>query len=216
MAVGKIDLFEQVFSNEGNPGAGYKVATYQGGTSTPLATFTDDTGETENSNPIVADAAGRYQCWITLGVAYKFVLMTAEDVVLQTVDNYVATQAGEVGGEGAVSYSLVFFRPGAEQTNLEHVFGVRFEKAVTFPAGFSGSQPKVPKQLPTGSTIFTIKKNDVTVGTCTYDTAGVGVFSTVDSATVSFAIGDDLDVYGPATGDATIGSYGMTFLGEED
>jgi hypothetical protein len=217
MAVGKVDIFEQVFSNAGNPGAGYKVRTSQGGTSTPLATYTDATGLIPNANPIVADSAGRYQCWITLGVAYKFELLTDLDVVLYTVDNYSQPDVdAEIAEGGGTSYSLIFFRPGGEMTNTELVFGAKFEAAVTFPANWSGSQAKVPKTLPTGNTILTFKKNAVTCGTCTYNTAGAATFASTGGAAVEFAIGDELDVYGPATADATIADWGLTLLGEVD
>jgi hypothetical protein len=215
MAVGKVDIFEQVFSNAGDPGAGYKIRTRQGGTTTPLATYTDSTGGTANANPIVADSAGRYACWVTLGVAYKFELLTDLDVVIQTVDNVTFLGTSD-GTSGSTLYAHTFFRAGGSMTNSELVYGCKFESAVTFPANWSGSQAKLPKTLPTGSTILTFKKNDVTCGTCTYNTAGAATFATTGGAAVEFAIGDELDVYGPATADATIANWGLTLLGEMD
>lgn len=214
MAIGKVDIFEQVFSNDGLIGAGYKVATYQGGTSTPLGTFSDAEG-TANDNPIKADSAGRYQCWITCGVAYKFVLLTDDDVVLQTVDNYVLADPTGSGTSGSTLYSLLIIRPGANQENDEWVGGCKMEVAVTFPANFNGSQFKVPKQLPTASTAFVVKRNNATIGTVTYNTSGVGTATTSGGAPYSFAVGDEFDLYGPASADATIGDYAMTFFGEE-
>jgi len=40
------------------------VYTYQAGTSTPLATYTDQAGGTPNTNPIILDANGEAQIWV--------------------------------------------------------------------------------------------------------------------------------------------------------
>jgi hypothetical protein len=53
--------------------AGGCVFTYSGGTSTPLATFTDYTGGTPNSNPVVLDATGSANIWLG-PYTYKFAI----------------------------------------------------------------------------------------------------------------------------------------------
>jgi len=79
----------QFFSSIGLPLAGGKIYTYQAGSSTPLATYTDNTGSVANANPIVLGADGRpsTEIWLTYGYNYKFVLKDANDVTIQTYDN---------------------------------------------------------------------------------------------------------------------------------
>jgi microcystin-dependent protein len=79
----------QFFTTTGIPLAGGKIYTYQAGSSTPLATYTDNTGATANANPIVLGTDGRpaNEVWLTYGFNYKFVLKTADDSTIQTYDN---------------------------------------------------------------------------------------------------------------------------------
>jgi len=73
----------QFFDNDGNPLAGGKLYTYVAGTvSTPKATFTDESGATPATNPIILDSAGRATVWIN--GAYKFVLKDALDNTIFT------------------------------------------------------------------------------------------------------------------------------------
>src|SRR5579872_465504 len=65
----------------GLPNANGKLCTYQAGTTTPLATYTDGTGSVTNSNPINLDISGMpingsspVGIWLANGVAYKFIL----------------------------------------------------------------------------------------------------------------------------------------------
>lgn len=48
------------------------VQTVISGTSTPLPTYTDSTGLTQNSNPVILSANGTAQIWIQSGQAYQF------------------------------------------------------------------------------------------------------------------------------------------------
>ncbi|GAG68276.1 unnamed protein product, partial [marine sediment metagenome] len=57
---------------------GGKLYTYEAGTSTPKATYTDSGGLTANANPIILDASGRADIWLDEG-AYKFVLDDSDD-----------------------------------------------------------------------------------------------------------------------------------------
>lgn len=76
----------QFFDSNGDPLAGGKVYTYQAGTSTPLATYTDYTGLTPNTNPVILDARGEASIW-TGTQSYKFVLKDSTDSLIWTVDN---------------------------------------------------------------------------------------------------------------------------------
>lgn len=66
--------------------AGGKVYTYAGGTSTPLSTYTDYTGGTPNTNPVILDADGRANIFVEDGISYKVTLKTSADVEVWTVD----------------------------------------------------------------------------------------------------------------------------------
>lgn len=83
----------QLFDNSGRPLSGGKIYTYQAGTTTPAVTYTTPTGSVANSNPIVADSAGRLtdEIWFPVSGAYKFVLKTTNDVTLATYDNIPTT-----------------------------------------------------------------------------------------------------------------------------
>lgn len=79
----------QFFSSIGLPLSGGKIYTYQAGSSTPLATYTDNTGSVANANPIILGSDGRpsTEIWLVYGYNYKFVLKDADDVTIQTYDN---------------------------------------------------------------------------------------------------------------------------------
>jgi hypothetical protein len=84
-----VGIGQQYFDNNGVPLAGGLIYTYQAGTSTPLATYTDNGGTVANANPIVLDSAGRvpYEIWMFTGYSYKFVIQSATATSIQTLDN---------------------------------------------------------------------------------------------------------------------------------
>ena len=83
----------QFFTNSGVPLTGGKIYTYLAGTTTPQATYTNSSGGTAHTNPIILDSAGRVpsgEIWLTVGVTYKFVLKDSNDVLIGTYDNILA------------------------------------------------------------------------------------------------------------------------------
>jgi len=79
----------QFIDAAGIPLAGGFLYTYEAGTTTPQATYTDSTAATANSNPIVLDSRGEANIW--LGSAnYKFKLTDANGTEIWTVDNIAA------------------------------------------------------------------------------------------------------------------------------
>jgi len=84
----------RAFDSNGDPLAGGKLYTYEAGTSTPLATYTDSSGGTANANPVVLNANGEANVWLPAGVSYKYVLKNSADVTQWTVDNIVSTESG--------------------------------------------------------------------------------------------------------------------------
>lgn len=78
---------QQFFDANGNPLVAGKVYTYAGGTTTPIATYTDQTGATANTNPIILDSRGMANIWLQPTVAYKFLVTDSTDVSQYTTDN---------------------------------------------------------------------------------------------------------------------------------
>jgi hypothetical protein len=83
----------QFFDINGEPLVGGKVYTYQAGTTTPQATYTDNTGATANPNPVILNARGEASIWLS-GANFKFKLTDANDVEIWTVDYISAPISG--------------------------------------------------------------------------------------------------------------------------
>lgn len=76
----------QFFGSDGLPLVGGKLYTYAAGTTTPLASYTDHTGVTANTNPVILDSNGEADVWLPDTTSYKYVLKDADDATLYTVD----------------------------------------------------------------------------------------------------------------------------------
>ena len=76
----------QFFDANGDPLVGGKLYSYVAGTTTPQATYTDESGSTTNTNPVILDSRGEASVWFGAGT-YKLKLTTATDVDVWTVDN---------------------------------------------------------------------------------------------------------------------------------
>jgi hypothetical protein len=97
MAILSPFTFLQWFDNSGSPLANGKIYTYIAGTSTPKSTYTDSTGSTAHTNPIILDSGGRAQIWLDSG-AYKFIVQTSAGAVVETIDNILGSQSANVLG----------------------------------------------------------------------------------------------------------------------
>ena len=80
---------QQFFGADGFFLAGGSVTTYAAGTTTSIETYTDQTATSTNSNPIILDSRGQADIWLQPGIAYKFVVADADDVVQFTTDNII-------------------------------------------------------------------------------------------------------------------------------
>ena len=78
--------FMQFTTTAGAPLIGGKLYTYEAGTTTPLASYTDSTGATANTNPVILDTRGEAAIWLS-PASYKFVLNDATDTPIWTADN---------------------------------------------------------------------------------------------------------------------------------
>lgn len=102
----------QFFTNSGVILSGGKLYSYAAGTTTPQATFTSSSGNTNHTNPIILDSAGRVpggEIWLSSS-SYKFVLNTSTDVLIATYDNIRGLGATSVtnytGNGSTVAYAV--------------------------------------------------------------------------------------------------------------
>lgn len=89
MAVVSPTAKAQFIDAAGIPLAGGFLYTYEAGTTTPQATYTDSAASTPNSNPIVLDSRGEANIWLS-SANYKFKLTDANGTEIWTVDNIAA------------------------------------------------------------------------------------------------------------------------------
>jgi len=98
----------QFFDLNGAPLSGGLLYTYAAGTTTPLASYTDSTGNIANTNPIILDSRGEANVWLS-GAIYKFALYTSAGVLIWTVDNINgSTFTSNATGDGTTTaFSVV-------------------------------------------------------------------------------------------------------------
>jgi hypothetical protein len=83
----------RVAKDDGTPAVGWKLHSYEAGTSTPKATYTDQTGTTANANPVIMNSVGEASVWLT--GSYKLVLTDENGVVKWTLDQVNAAEDGQ-------------------------------------------------------------------------------------------------------------------------
>ena len=75
------------WDSNGDPLSGGKLYSYVAGTSTPASTYTDESGATPNTNPVILDGSGRADVWLSASTNYKFVLYDSDDNLIWSVDD---------------------------------------------------------------------------------------------------------------------------------
>lgn len=105
-------LVQSFKDNNGSPLFGGQLFSYQAGTTTPQATYTDSSGGTPNANPTILNARGEANIWIPPNTAYKFVLEDSAGNTIWSVDQVVSSQLltlyGGVDTGIANAYVLTF------------------------------------------------------------------------------------------------------------
>ncbi len=98
---------QQYMDANGDPYVGAKLFTYAAGTTTKQATYTDSTGGSANTNPIILDASGRTPngMWLTAGLGYKFLLAPSTDT--DPPSNAIFTEDNVVGVNDTASTQWV-------------------------------------------------------------------------------------------------------------
>lgn len=121
---------DQTFDANGDPLNGGQIETYIAGSSTPAATYTDDTGGTPQSNPIILNSLGYPTLgpiWLTGGQSYKFIIKDSLGVTLRTIDDISGVNDASVSQSEWVTSGFVptyinatsFSVPGDQTTVLQ-------------------------------------------------------------------------------------------------
>lgn len=92
MASLSITPMQQFLDDNGVPYAGGKLYTFEAGSSSFKASYTDYDSEIEAANPIILDSGGKTEVWLGSGL-YKMVLTDSDDNLVWTIDN-VGTGSG--------------------------------------------------------------------------------------------------------------------------
>ena len=128
----------------GAPLIGGKVYTYAAGTTSALATYTDSTGVTANTNPVILNTRGEAAIWLS-PASYKFALNDANDTPIWTSDN--------IGGLNiSPAFTGVPTAPtatgGTNTTQLATTAFVQLSATASIPVGcivlWSGSVATIP------------------------------------------------------------------------
>jgi hypothetical protein len=192
----------QFFDNNGNPLTGGKIFTYSSGTTTNQATYISSAGVTAHTNPIILDAAGRVpggEIWLTDGLQYKFVIKTANDVLIGTYDNIIGINSNFVNfltetevqtataGQTVFTLTTMQYQPGTNNLTV-YVDGVNqidgstysyietSSTVVTFTAGLHvGALVKF-------TTAQTLSTGVTDAALITYQPAGTGAVATTVQA----------------------------------
>jgi hypothetical protein len=144
----------QFFDNNGIPLAGGLLYTYQAGTSTPLATYTTNSGSIANSNPIVLDSSGRppQEIWLNSQYSLKMVLQTASAVTIWTMDNLGTglpsggTESYQTATSGQTIFTGLSYIPGNNSLEVfvngsKQVIGLNYSEtsstSITFISGLN-------------------------------------------------------------------------------
>lgn len=118
----------QFFDNNGAPAAGYKLFTYDTGTTTKRNTWTAADESALNTNPIILDASGRAVIYLDPAFTYKYVLAspTSPDPPtspIWTIDPVTPVpligtnvDVAGVAGETITQYQAVYLEPGTGGT----------------------------------------------------------------------------------------------------
>jgi hypothetical protein len=148
----------QFFTAAGVPLVGGKLYTYASGTSTPLATYTDATGNSANTNPIILDSRGEAGVW--LGPSrYTFVLRDADDNLIWSVDGVNTIQGAQnpvtvaaagqtvitVPEYGLGGYLMVIVDGLVKEFNVDYT--ETSTTSITFATGLTAGQRVITRML---------------------------------------------------------------------
>lgn len=133
----------QLFDNNGVPLSGGLVFTYQVGTLVPLTTYQDINGLIPNSNPIVANAAGRLFCWASGDV--RLIVQNSNGVLIADYNSTAPLRSDVISDAmlpvvGAPTLAIARTRLGIDAEIAAAIAAVDLLPGPAGPAGPQGSQ----------------------------------------------------------------------------
>lgn len=183
---------QRFVDSNGNALVGGQLFTYQAGTTTKSATYTDATGSVQNTNPIVLNQRGEATIWLPPTQAFKYVLATAtdtdppqspiwtEDQIQAPASVAVGSMTDEKGSNGQPGFSAANgdFTPGTttsltlsqnygSSSNLWVAFDADEQGADTFSLGGTNNETLTfNAPIPTGiSKVYVKGGTALTIGT---------------------------------------------------
>lgn len=224
------------FLSTGVPASGAKLFVYVAGSTTKQTTYTDNTGNTSNANPILLNSSGypasggnRVGIWIPQGVTVKFILAPSTDTDPPTsaywtqdgflgINDVTASQSEWVGGPTPTYVSSTSFTLVGDQSATFHV-GRRLKTTNTAGTVYSTITAVAYTSLTTvtvasdGSTALDSGLSAVSYGLISANNPSVGPSETHRKGT-AVASASTTDIWGIAgdfvhvTGTTTITSLG--------
>jgi hypothetical protein len=117
--------YQTVLDTDGVAVSGALIYTYVGGTTTAATTYADASLATPNTNPIVADSAGRFVAYLPAGGNFKFLYKTAAGATIEEQDNILSVPGAAVNldiegtvGEAVTAGQVCYLSTGAEVAPL--------------------------------------------------------------------------------------------------
>jgi hypothetical protein len=213
----------QLFNNDGVPLAGGLIYTYAAGTSTPQAVYTSGSGGIQHSNPIVLDASGRVpggEIWLADGISYKFVVETANAVLIASYDNLVGINSNFVAftsqeekqtatqGQTVFTLTTMQYQPGTNNllvfvNGSKQILGTNYTETsstvITFVDGLNVGD------IVDFTTAIPIASNATTSDNVSYNEGGTGAITyNVQSRLRQFVTVKDFGAVGDGSTDDTV------------
>lgn len=113
-------------TNSGAPCINCQLWTYQAGTTTPQATYTDSTAATQNSNPVILGTDGGAPIWVGQN-PYKFILKDSKGNTIWTADNVTAflpLSGGQITGSLSVNGPIYMEEQNSAPSNPSSNYAV--------------------------------------------------------------------------------------------
>lgn len=184
----------QFFNNTGVILSGGQIGTYQAGSTTPQATYSDNGGITLRANPIILNSAGRIpdsgEVWVPISTPLKLVLSDSNSNLITTLDNLQNIGDPTTPGNSGSFTATLTGMTGTVTGTINWTFAVNqvFMYAASAITGTSNSTGMTMTGVPSNllPTINTLVPCGQVVNNSAFSNAG-GV-STSNTGTFTFAL----------------------------
>lgn len=174
----------RAFDANGVPLVGGLLNTYQAGTAIKLATYTDETGGTPQTNPVVLDSTGSAPVWLG-SAAYKFILTDSVGNVQWSADNIQVPNINFGAQSLTSSTDIQLTNPLSTQYSVDITV---VNHNLIFPA--ANTPNSIQKGLPiyitnTGAAAFTLLSQDLLTSIGTLQPGATVVMSLMSNSTAN-------------------------------